>query len=274
MMATVASFCLWLTSYSLAADDLDVFLPRELSVAGSSNPAIYWRYQPGASGYLIDLIGPNTSSITCDGLPRDPVYVAADAADCGTRRVTDINYGDSMPPETPLCVWYPGDLPSGHYALSVNAWSFNDGWVGSDTLTRVDCTPFYQKFQVETPSLPPQQPMLQTPVNGLDCEIYTLSLVSSNTNGCFPTISEVDATASWVQLWVNDAHNFNLLNRWYPINELECVVELGIKRCSFDDISVFPYFGGASPYKWWVRTWNPAGSSSWTTSGLFTVSPP
>ncbi len=250
--------------------DSDVYLPRQDSVIGGASPAIYWRYQPGANGYMIDLVGPNSTGASCDGRVHYLGYISTPTAACGIKRVADFGYGDPMPSDTILCRWYAGDLREGHYRLSVSAFSFRTGWVGADTLFRGDCSTDYQHFEVEYPTRVPHKPVLQVPVSGLDCEAYTFSLVTQRYDGCYLTISNVDPSASWVQLWVNDANNVNIINRWYPIHELECVVELGQTRCSFEDLAQSPYFGAASPYTWWVRAWNPAGASDWTAGAIFT----
>jgi len=271
--AFIFLFSLFTIAAQARADDLDVYLPREGTVAGGSNPAIYWAYDPAAHGYMVDLVGPNSGSGSCDGAVHFTGYIATDAAHCGIRRASELPYGDPMPAETILCLWYPGDLSPGSYALSVSPFSFARGWTGQDTLFRNQCASRYQSFVVEAPTAPPSPPTLQTPTQLLDCALYTRSVVSGRTGGCYPTITDVDGSTSWAQLWINDANQVNITNRWYPISALECKTELGIKRCSFPDISDHEYYGTASPWTWWVRAWNPAGASPWTPGRRFSVSP-
>ncbi len=238
------------------ADDLDVFKPREGDVASGANPTVYFLYQPDAEGYLIDLVGPNSSASTCDGAVAFQGYITRKGADCLTtagpaNTNPDVDGGDASgvfeDSKDRVCEWKAPSLAAGDYKLSVTGFDVNSGGllgdnVKTDKLLRDgDCAApsgelrTYQSFKVASVNVAPSNPAPKMPVAGVGCAVNTPG-VDLNNDGdydhpgeidpattCRPVIKgagpdgSVDGSATWVQVWINDKDGFNLTQAWYQI---------------------------------------------------------
>jgi hypothetical protein len=88
---------------------------------------------------------------------------------------------------------------------------------------------------------------------------------SLGTNDPTYTWNQVSGS-TWYYLWV-DGPSGNVLQKWYTSAQANCDGSL----CSIDNAT--PDLPGGS-YKWWIQTWNEAGSGTWSTSMTFTAPDP
>ncbi len=107
-------------------------------------------------------------------------------------------------------------------------------------------------FKVGTPPLPPPAATLISPEDafGDTTPTYTWDAVPSST---------------WYYLWVNDSTG-NIIKKWYTAAQASCASGTG--TCTITPTTVA---NGNS--RWWIQTWNPAGSGPWSLSLSF-ITPP
>lgn len=285
------------TVVASAADDKDVFKPKHGSQVGTSTPTIYFAYESAADGYLVDLVGNNTAANSCDGAVAYQGYVQRKGSDCletganNTGTIIDGDAGAAFPPSgtTRVCQWTPPvTLNNGWYALSVTAYDqteanlFDDGAVTRDALPRGTngaytdgCNDSYQDFQVDISAVVPEPVVAKTPFGGISCDAND----SAGADGqCTPVIKgsvndSVDPGATYFQIWINDSTGFNLTQLWYEkgngASRVNCTTTGGKLTCAFPDQTA-ALAGGAGPYTWWARAWNPAGASAWSTGVTMT----
>jgi len=261
-----------------AGDHALVYKPKVGAVAESSTPTIYWRYKTTAQGYLIDLVGKNTAYQTCNGATVKQMYVSVADAACGSKTSGDVGNGDGgFGANTPLCRWTSPMLGDGKYAVSVFPWDFTGQFANTNINEFVFRTNGpnnclngnYQEFQVAAATNPPAVPTIVQPVNGVDCSEATGNPGLPGPAGCYPTITNVTGDASWYQIWINDKNGVPVQNKWYKSSQLSCATAGGVTKCAFPNQQAkVPGLG--SPYTFWVRAWNPAGNSSWTSPEVFT----
>ncbi len=241
------------------ADDLDVFKPKGGDRV-TGNPTVYFLYQPEAEGYLIDLVGPNSTATTCDGAVAFQGYISRQGSDCLTTAGPahlnpDVDGGDASGAfednKVRVCQWEAPSLAPGYYRLSVTGYDVNSNglladWPGAHPNATTDAAlrdlhcaaPVtglgkYQMFEVASVAAPPQAPAPKTPVAGVGCAVNTPGWDANgdgiDENGflCRPVIKgtdsagSVDGSATWVQIWINDKDGFNLTQEWYQITTNE-----------------------------------------------------
>ena len=260
-----------------------VYKPKRGAVAESTTPQIFWQYKAVAEGYLIDLVGKNTDYRKCNGATVKQMYISAADAKCGQANTTTEQNGDGgFPAGTPLCSWTAPSLASGKYSVNVIPVSFSGDLTGlppfdfvfrtSNLISGQTCANGnFQGFEVQAATQPPPTPEIIQPVNGVDCSTATgASGGLPGGLGCRPAINNVqNSTASWYQIWINDKNGVPVQNKWYKASQLSCSVAGGVKKCAFpaQDAKLTAI---GSPFKFWVRGWNPAGNSSWTAPETFT----
>ena len=278
------------------ADDLDVFKPKEGDQATGNNPTVYFAYQAGAEGYLIDLVGPNSDAASCNGAVAFQGYITRTGADCTTTagpaaNNPDVDGGDSsgtFSNVVRVCQWDAPSLAAGPYRLSVTGFDVNtDGLMAKrgkyDALVRDNCAASYQSFTVAAVATPPEPSAPKIPVAGVSCAANTPNTDADADADCMPVFKgtdaqgSVDGTATWVQVWINDKDGFNLTQQWYQIStnaadadtKAVCTLDAGVRTCTLP-----PQEGvlanGAAPYTWWTRLWNPAGAASWSAAATMT----
>lgn len=97
----------------------------------------------------------------------------------------------------------------------------------------------------------------------------TLVSPAGNISATRPTYTwnRVDAS-TWYQLWISrvnlDGTFSPLHNQWY-----EAAAVCNASTCS----STPGVDLGSGSYRWWVRTWNPAGHGPWSAAGNFNIGP-
>lgn len=280
---------------AMVNNDLDVFKPKHKSTGVEQNPAIYFRYDPKAEGYLVDFVGPNTGHNVCNGVAAYQGYIQRDGSDClatAGNNVGDITGGDGKPAYPPnvatrVCQWSPPiSLNTGFYALSITGFDQDTAKLLThagiqDALGRNShCDDRYQSFEVNVSLVIPEPVVPVAPNFGLSCDANT---GTPNGGDCRPVVKgsnsteSVDTSATWMQIWVNAHDGYNLSQAWYkvkvggavPANKVHCTITGGQTTCAFPDIADV-LNRGSGPYTWWVRSWNGAGSSPW--SGAATMS--
>ncbi len=97
----------------------------------------------------------------------------------------------------------------------------------------------------------PEKAVLVSPNGNVadDTPIYTWNAVDS---------------ATWYQVWVNDANGQVVTNWWYQVHALDCAKDI----CQLEPAIVL---NKDKSYTWWVRAWNPMGSGAWSEAMDFTV---
>jgi len=281
------------TMGAAVADDLDVFKPKEGDQAAGANPTVYFLYNADAEGYMIDLVGPNSAADACDGAVAFQGYITRKGSECTTTvgpadTNPDVDGGDdtgAFGAKVRSCQWDAPSLAAGDYALSVTGYDVDaTGLIGDatkDSLFRTaDCaaasgtTKKYQSFKVGSATTPPETSAPKLPIAGVSCGANT---GAGDGSDCKPVIKgtnaaeSVDGTATWVQLWINDKDGFNLTQQWYQIGTggVTCALNAGVRTCEFPDVAGV-LAGGAAPYTWWTRLWNPAGAAGWSAAATFT----
>lgn len=275
------------------ADDLDIYKPKNKESVTAENINVWFRYDDQADGYLIDLVGNNTKANKCNGVINFTGFITREGASClntagGENKGNNIIGGDNgtafpKNQRTRVCSWtVPNELTPGFYALSITAYnaktgSLADNGTTQDALTRNgDCKLGYQDFNVIATTIPPEPVAALLPDHGISCDNNDgVDPVAPALVTCVPriqgtnSIMSVDTSASWIQLWVNDKDGFNLTQRWYKVgngtNKVRCSVSNSQNTCTLPDIAGILELGVA-PYTWWVRAWNPVGTSSWSSA--------
>ncbi len=81
---------------------------------------------------------------------------------------------------------------------------------------------------------------------------------------------KVVLSATWYQLWINNASNQYVFNKWYKAETTNC--SAGAGTCKIKPTEFIP--NQSEKYIWWARAWNQAGSGQWSDGMFFSAGPP